>query len=213
MKDMNDSCHKKVELSYGLRLIADHVADNSRVLDLGCGDGSLLHFLKEHKNVKGWGVDISYENVLCCIKRGISVFQGDIEEGLDDFQNDLYDYVIISQTMQEIRSIERLMLEALRIGNQVIVSFPNFAFFANRIYLLFRGLSPVTANLPHAWYRSPNVHFFSINDFRYFCSDKNIQILNEVSYCEGARFCQYLAQVVPNVFAQHNMLVLKDKVK
>lgn len=208
MRDAKHICIKEPALRPGLRLIADLIEPQSKVLDLGCGDGRLLEHLQKKKNVKGWGVDISHENVLCCIKRGISVFQGDIEDGLQDFRNDLYDYVIISQTMQEIRSLERLLLEAVRIGEKVVVTFPNFAFVSNRFFLLFKGRSPVTANLPYKWYRSPNVHFFSILDFTSFCKEQNLDIVKKVSYCEGSFFCRILSKVFPNLFAQFNLVVL-----
>ncbi len=212
MKEDKKTCLKKSDLSFGLRPIFDLIEPGSKVLDLGCGDGTLLEYLQRDKQVKGWGVEIDYNNVLCCIQRGISVFQGDIEEGLKDFRKDLYDYVIISQTMQEIRSLERLILEAVRIGKKVIVTFPNFAFMANRFILFFQGKSPVTANLPYVWYRSPNVHFFSISDFLYFCHEQKIKIVQKVYYCEKSFICNLLGKIYPNLFAQFSLIVLSNEV-
>ncbi len=199
------------KLNRGLQMIAELIPAKSRVLDLGCGDGSLLYVLKKEKNVQGWGVDISYENVISCIQKGIPVFQGDIESGLKDFRNDLYDFVIISQTLQEIRALESLLIEALRIGKKVIVTFPNFGYFNNRMQLFFSGTSPVSSNLPFTWYKSPNVHFFTNRDFRVYCRANQIEILREIPYCEGSWFCRRIAQSLPNLFAQHNLAVIQKK--
>lgn len=194
----------------GVKIISRLVSPGMKILDLGCGDGALLEHLRETRDVQGWGVDIDYQNVLSCIRKGISVFQGDIEEGLSDFKNDLYDFVIINQTLQEIRSMERLLLEALRIGNRVIVTYPNFGFVSNRFYLFFRGHSPVTRNFPYAWYKSPNVHVFTASDFRIFCGENNVKIIKEIPYNDGSAFGSLIAKFYPNLFAQYNLVLLED---
>lgn len=198
-------------LRQGLKIISEIISPGHRVLDLGCGDGTLLEYLRKEKNVHGWGLDIDYKNVLACIAKGIPVFQGDINEELPSFHDDLYDFVIISQTLQEIQFIEKLLLEALRISDKVIVTYPNFGYIANRFYLFFRGHLPVTKNFPHTWYRSPNIHLFSTNDFRNFCKANGIRIIREIPYNENTGPNALFGKLFPNLFAQYNLVILQGK--
>jgi methionine biosynthesis protein MetW len=156
--------------------IADWVRPDSSVLDLGCGDGLLLRYLRETQRVRGYGVEISDENVLACVKNKVNVIQGDIEGGLSGFDAGSFDYVILSQTLQAVRRTEHVVHEMLRVGREVIVTFPNFAFWRARWQLNFGGHMPVSPELPYEWYDTPNVHLCTLQDFEDFCAERSIRI-------------------------------------
>lgn len=141
------------------------VQPGSRVLDLGCGEGELLEWLITNKRVSARGVEISPAQVRKAIARGVSVFQGDLNEGLEDFPDKAFDYVILSQTLQETQRPLVVLREMLRVGQRAIVSFPNFGHWAVRMSMLFSGGAPRTGRFPYEWYESPNIHFLSVNDF------------------------------------------------
>src|SRR5580658_5428305 len=157
-------------------VIGEIIEPNSRVLDLGCGEGELLAWLMEHKRVLARGVEISPAHVRRAIARGVSVYQGDINEGLADYPEKAFDYVILSQTLQETRAPLQLLEELLRVGRRAIVSFPNFGHWAVRIPMLLKGQAPKTRLFPHNWYNSPNIRFLSINDFEDLCRDHHLPI-------------------------------------
>lgn len=146
-------------------IIGDIVEPSSKVLDLGCGDGELLQWLVENKGVEARGVEISGERVQRAIARGVSVYQGDIDEGLADYPDRVFDYVILGQTLQETRQPRQVLREMLRVGNRAIVAFPNFGHWRVRLALLASGRAPRTALFPYAWYESPNIHFLTVEDF------------------------------------------------
>jgi methionine biosynthesis protein MetW len=148
-----------------LLLVAGMVAADTRVLDVGCGDGELLQLLAEHKGVDARGVEISQKGVNDCVAKGLSVVQGDADVDLADYPDDGFDYVILSQTLQATRNPRRVLEQMLRIGKRAIVSFPNFGHWRVRWQLAVRGRMPVTQNLSHAWYETPNIHLCSIRDF------------------------------------------------
>jgi methionine biosynthesis protein MetW len=148
-----------------LLLVAGMVAADTRVLDVGCGDGELLQLLAEHKGVDARGVEISQKGVNDCVAKGLSVVQGDADVDLADYPDDGFDYVILSQTLQATRNPRRVLEQMLRIGKRAIVSFPNFGHWRIRWQLATRGRMPVTQNLSHAWYETPNIHLCSIRDF------------------------------------------------
>jgi len=145
--------------------LADLVEPNSRVLDVGCGDGALLRLLEETKKVDGRGIELSQQGVNDCVAKGLSVVQGDADTDLADYPDDAFDYVILSQTIQATRQPRIVLEHMLRIGRRAIVSFPNFGHWRIRTQLAFRGRMPVTENLSHAWYDTPNIHFCTIRDF------------------------------------------------
>ncbi len=155
--------------------IAAWIPKGSSVLDLGCGDGSLLRYLKETRAVRGYGVEISDLDIVSCIANGVNVIQNDLESGLADFESDSFDFVILSQTLQATRHTEALTREMLRVGREGVVSFPNFGYWKSRLNVLL-GNMPVSKELPYQWYDTPNVHLCTLNDFETFCRTQNIAI-------------------------------------
>ena len=155
--------------------IAAWIPEGASVLDLGCGDGSLLRYLKDTRSVRGYGVEISDRDIVSCIANGVNVIQNDLDAGLSDFEDDSFDFVILSQTLQAIRHTEPLMQEMLRVGREGIVSFPNFGYWKNRMQVM-RGNMPVSSELPYQWYNTPNVHLCTLNDFENFCRTYCISI-------------------------------------
>jgi methionine biosynthesis protein MetW len=164
--------------------IAAWVKPDSSVLDLGCGDGLLLRYLGQSRNVRGYGVDISDDNVLACVKNRVNVIQSDLERGLAGFDAGSFDYVILSQTLQAMRRTEEIVLEMLRVGREAIVSFPNFGRWDARLQVAF-GRMPVSPNLPYQWYNTPNVHLCTIDDFQALCAEHRIEILERVVLHRG----------------------------
>ena len=157
--------------------IAAWIPNGARVLDLGCGDGSLLRYLQGSNRVAGYGVEIVDANIVACIKNQVNVIQGDLESGLSGFENNSFDYVILSQTLQATRHTEPLMREMLRVGREGIVSFPNFGYWRNRMDIL-QGKMPVSKELPYQWYDTPNIHLCTLNDFEALCRSNNMHILD-----------------------------------
>ena len=179
------------------------VAPGSRVLDLGCGEGELLAWLKQHKNVTARGVEISPTQVRHAIARGVSAFQGDLNEGLADFPDSVFDYVILSQTLQETRAPLQVMKEMLRVGRRAIVSFPNFGHWTVRQAMLFTGQAPKTKLFPYDWYNSPNIHFLSINDFEDLCRTSGFPIEKRYFLSGSTR-----VTLMPNLLAQTAVFLL-----
>ncbi len=161
-----------------LAIIADWIKPETNVLDLGCGDGTLLNYLSKNRNVDGYGLEISETNIETCIRRNINLIQADLNKGLSDyFSDNSFDYVIMSQTLQATEHPDQLIEEMLRVGHEGIVTFPNMAHWRARLQLGFPGKMPVTRNLPNQWYNTPNVHLCTLNDFEVLCKNHNITIL------------------------------------
>ncbi|MDH4286285.1 MAG: methionine biosynthesis protein MetW [Gallionella sp.] len=156
--------------------IAAWIPKGASVLDLGCGDGSLLRYLKETRAVRGYGVEISDADLVSCIANGVNVIQNDLDSGLSDFEDGSFDFVMLSQTLQATRHTEPLIREMLRVGREGIVSFPNFGYWKNRLSVLF-GNMPVSRELPYQWYNTPNVHLCTLQDFENFCRTYNVTVL------------------------------------
>jgi methionine biosynthesis protein MetW len=159
-----------------LQIIADMIEPGSRVLDVGCGWGTLLDYLVHFKQVDGRGLELSKDGVKACIEAGLSVIQGDAETDLKDYPDDAFDYVVLSQTLQAMHAPRDVLEELLRIGRRAIVSFPNFAHWRLRFYLMVKGRMPVTEALPCQWYDTPNIHFCTIKDFVALCLEMGIVI-------------------------------------
>ena len=164
--------------------IANWIKPRARVLDLGCGDGTLLRFLADQRETIGYGVEIDDDGVLACAKNGVNVIQGNMERGLSAFADGSFDYVILSQTLQAVRSSERVVREMLRVGREGIVTFPNFGYWRNRLQVIF-GNMPVSENLPFSWFDTPNIHLCTITDFESFCSTHDVRIRERIVMCDG----------------------------
>ena len=185
------------------RIICRIVEPESRVLDLGCGNGDLLYLLAREKGAKVQGIEVNDSAIYECVKRGLSVFHGDIESGLAEYPDRSFDYVILNQSMQEVKKIDWLIGEALRIGDQIIVGFPNFAFLQARFMLFFRGKAPITPSLPYCWHDTPNIRFLSIGDFRDFCREKKLRVRE--AHCLGKKG---IIPFWPNLFALNAIFVV-----
>jgi len=158
------------------KIIADLIEKNTRVLDVGCGDGTLMEFLRDNKKIDVRGIEISQNNVQKCIGKGLTVIEGDAEKDLSQFPDASFDFVILSQTLQAFYQPENVLEQLLRIGHRVIISIPNFGYWHIRAKLLFFGKMPITDSLPYSWYDTPNLHMCSIKDFYQFCEKKKIKI-------------------------------------
>jgi homoserine O-acetyltransferase len=161
-------------------VIESLIEPDSSVLDIGCGDGTLLANLIADKNIKGEGIELEEKLVLDCVRRGLPIIQYDIEEGLESYSGKSYDYIILSQTLQTVKNTEKVLNELMRVGRKVVVSFPNFAYWRCRLQLLFGGKAPVTKQLPYQWYNSTNIHCLSLRDFEQFCKKLNIRIERKI---------------------------------
>lgn len=160
-----------------LEIIQNWIAPGSRVLDLGCGDGSLLSYLKSEKNVRGIGLEIDEKNIESCIGKGVNVIEQDIDRGLTNFQSDSFETVLLTQTLQASSKPDVLVDEMLRIGKHGIVTFPNFGNWKSRLSLASNGRMPVSKFMPHQWYNTPNIHFCTVKDFDALCIEKNVRVL------------------------------------
>jgi len=182
-------------------IIADWVETNSRVLDLGCGDGMLMEHLRKTRNTTGYGVEIDEGMISECIDRGINVIQSDLDEGLADFQDNSFDYVILSMTLQAVTYPDKLLLEMLRVGKEGIVTFPNFAHWSPRLQLMFQGRMPVSSSIPFQWYDTPNIHLCTIHDFENLCDENGVDVL-ERRTSVSTRKAGLMSNVLPNLFGE-----------
>ncbi len=168
-------------IRFDLRIIASMIDPGCRVLDLGCGNGDLLAWLAATRNVIGTGIERDKRKAAHCISRGLSVLQGDLNEEVDDYPDCSFDYVILSQTLQQVFEPARLLYSLARIGRKVIVSFPNFSHYSIRLQLLCKGIAPKNDQLPYFWYDSPNIRVITLKDFRKFSRDVGYNILKEIT--------------------------------
>jgi len=159
------------------KIIQQWIEPDSKVLDLGCGDGSLLHYLRTTKNVHGIGLEIDGQKIQRGLEKGINVIEQNLDEGLSNFQSNSFDTVLLAQTLQALSRPDHLVDEMLRIGKKGIVTFPNFGNWKSRLYLSSRGRMPVSKFMPHSWYNTPNIHFCTVKDFDALCHEKNIKVL------------------------------------
>ncbi|PWU10446.1 MAG: methionine biosynthesis protein MetW [Terriglobia bacterium] len=179
------------------RIIGEIVEPNTKVLDLGCGDGELLAWLAANKRVDARGVEISGVKVQRAIARGVSVYQGDIDEGLADYPDRAFDYVILSQTLQETFHPRKVLREMLRVGQRVIVAFPNYGHWRMRLSMLLSGRAPRTKLFPYAWHESPNIHFLTLHDFEDLAALEGLKVERRY-FLSGA----HKVTVLPNLLAE-----------
>ena len=185
------------------RIIAELIVPGSSVLDLGCGSGELLYMLIKDRGAHGQGIEIDEQAIYTCVVRGLNVFHGDIDSGLSEYPDRSFDYVILNQSLQQVRHVEPVVEDSLRVGKKVIVGFPNFVHYRARLQFFFKGRAPVTPSLPYQWYESPNLHFLSICDFFVFCRDKGITIERCEYIGDRGRVSRF-----PNIFAQIGIFVI-----
>ena len=158
------------------KIISDLIKKNTRVLDVGCGDGTLMQFLQNSKQIDIRGIEISKENSQKCVGKGLTVIEGDAEKDLSQFPDGSFDFVILSQTLQAFLNPEIVIKELLRVGKKAIVTVPNFGFWKVRLHLLVKGTMPITKNLPDEWYNTPNLHMCTIKDFYKFCHERDVKL-------------------------------------
>ncbi len=187
-------------------IISELVELGSKVLDLGCGDGELLAWLVENKGVTARGVEISPARVQHCIMQGLSVYQGDIDAGLADYPDQCFDFVILSQTLQETHHPLRVLREMLRVGRRIIVAFPNFGHWSMRLSMLLTGRAPKTKLFPYEWYDSPNIHFLTVEDFEQLAVAENLEVERRIFLSADRR-----VRLLPNLRAQVAVYLLKKK--
>ena len=199
-------------MRYDLSLIASWIEPGATVLDLGCGAGDLLHILSVDKNVRGTGIEREEEKVTRGIEKGLSILHGDIIEEVADYPDGHFDYVILSQTLQQVFEPAVLIREMLRVGRCGIVSFPNFAYYRIRGQLLFRGRAPVSRELPYEWYDTPNIRVITIRDFRRFCRKEGFVIAKETAVSTPHHHEQgMVVTFLPNLLASYGMFMLTRK--
>jgi methionine biosynthesis protein MetW len=179
------------------RIIGEIVEPRTKVLDLGCGDGELLQWLAENKAVDARGVELSSSKVQRAIARGVSVYQGDIDEGLADYPDRAFDYIILSQTLQETHRPRKVLREMLRVGRRAIVAFPNFGHWSVRLSMLLSGGAPKTHLFPYDWFESPNIHILTVHDFEHLCALEGLKI-ERCYFLSGAS----KVTLFPNLFAE-----------
>ncbi|MDO4695915.1 MAG: methionine biosynthesis protein MetW [Neisseria sp.] len=177
-----------------LQLIYDWIPEGSRVLDLGCGKGELLSALVGYKGCSGYGVEIDTAGVLASIERGVNVIQADLEQGLLDFDDNSFDILVLSQTIQSMQNTENILRDLTRVAKQAIVSFPNFGYWRNRLQIALAGHMPVSERMPYQWYNTPNIHLCTLQDFELLCAKNHIRILERAVMTGGKR-----VETLPNL--------------
>ncbi|MBT8171733.1 methionine biosynthesis protein MetW, partial [Candidatus Bathyarchaeota archaeon] len=177
----------------------------STVLDLGCGNGDLMCLLNTKKQVQTQGIEIDEQSICDCVGDGLSVFQQDIDTGLSEYVDESFDYVILSQTLHQVKKPDFVLKEALRVGKQVIVSFPNFVYYPIRFQIFFKGKVPVTASLPHEWYETPNLHFVGISDFINYCYQRKF-LIKKKTFLRNSKKVHFF----PNFFAEIGIFLITN---
>lgn len=190
------------------RTIDKWIGNGSRVLDLGCGDGTLLRYLTDTKGVRGYGVEISEDGIQACVANGVNVIEQNLDEGLSNFEDNSFDTVIMSQTLQTMRFPDKLLAETARIGRQVLVTIPNFGHWRARLHLMFKGRMPVSDLLPYEWYNTPNIHFCTFHDFEILCQEMGLEVIDQSVVSEQA-LSQWLCTINPNLFGETGVFRVK----
>ncbi|HEY9135363.1 MAG TPA: methionine biosynthesis protein MetW [Pseudomonadales bacterium] len=184
-----------------LEIISQWIKPNSRLLDLGCGDGSLLQYLRKNKQVSGYGLEIDPQHITQCVAAGVNVIEQNLNNGLGNFQDKSFDLVLMTQALQTVRRPDRLLDEMLRVGKESIITFPNFGYWRTRLYLLRKGRMPVSKSLPFTWYNTPNIHLCTFKDFEALCYRKHIKILNR-TVVDQSHNKGWASRILPNFFGE-----------
>lgn len=183
------------------RIINNWIAPNTRILDLGCGDGAFLSYLSQHKQVHGYGVENNPDKIQACIEKNVNVIEQNLDAGLSNFDDNSFDTVVMSQTLQTMYYPDKMLAEMTRVGKQVIVTIPNFGHWKARYHLLFKGRMPVSDLLPYEWYNTPNIHFCTFHDFEILCKEMNIAVLEQSVVAEKSPL-RFLYKLNPNLFGE-----------
>ena len=192
------------------KIISDFIEKNTRVLDVGCGDGTLMEFLQKNKEIDIRGIEISKVNSQKCVSKGLTVIEGDAEKDLYQFPNSSFDFVILSQTLQAFLNPEIVIQELLRVGKKAIVTVPNFGFWKARLHLLIKGTMPITKNLPAEWYNTPNIHMCTIKDLYKFCHDRDIKLDKALAlHNEKASFINEANLNIKNLSAELGIFLIE----
>lgn len=184
-----------------LEMIDEWIQPNLRVLDLACGPGELLHHLMNNKQITGYGLEIGPDDLNTCLEKGIPVLEQNIDEGLQNFEDHSFDLVLMTHALQQFRRPDLLIDEMLRIGKECIITFPNFGHWRSRLHLALKGRMPVSDFLPYNWYDTPNIHFFTFQDFERLCNEKGIKILRWAAV-DGHLRDHWWIRTMPNMFSE-----------
>lgn len=206
-KDITSNITKH-HIRLDLEIISQLIKPRSKVLDIGCGDGELLEFLRNTKNVDGRGLEISHLQISKAVSRGLSVIHGNAETDLSFYPNRSFDYAILSQTIQATHDPKKILEEMLRIAEFAVISLPNFAHIKNRLHLLFKGSMPVNKTIPFEWYETPNIHFCSIKDFENLCHKLGFIIEKEIYITGKHRLVNFLGNKIANLFAEYGIFLI-----
>jgi len=200
------------KIRFDLQIIADLIKPNSKVLDIGCGEGQLLSFLKQTKNIDGRGMEISHTQVSKALIKGLSVIHGNAENDLVIYPDKSFDYAVLSQTIQATHNPPKILFEMLRIAKYAIVSLPNFAHFQNRFEIMFRGKMPVNKTIPFQWYETPNIHFCSITDFEKLCFDLHLTLEKKIFLTSHHKLLGFLGkEIIANLIARYGIFLITKK--
>ncbi len=194
------------QLNY--EVVTNIIPENSKVLDLGSGDGTLFLKLIKEKNINGVGVEINKDEIIKALDKGTAVIQGNIDEGLKQFPDKSFDYAILNQTLQSTQKPDFVIDEMLRVAKKAVISFPNFAYWKVRFYLFFKGKMPKSKSLPYEWYNTPNIHLMTVNDFFEFCKKRNIKILKSVYLTRNKARSGLLVRTITNFFSEEVIFVI-----
>ena len=202
---MNQTSKHSVQSStlsrYDLQIISDWIAPNSSVMDLGCGNGRLLKYLQQTKNVSGYGIELNSDMIAQCLDNEINVIQSNLDKGLGHFDSNAFDTVVLSLTLQAMRHPKALLKEMMRVGNYGIVTFPNFAYWRNRWHISMGGQMPVSDELPHKWYDTPNIHLCTLHDFHALCDELGFEIESSIAVNRSGKNSLGL-KLLPNLFGE-----------
>ncbi len=200
----------KKHSNIGYDLVLSLVPEGSRVLDLGCGNGILLQRLQKEKNVKGFGVEISESGVSQCVEKGLYCYQGDIDEGLSDYRDNSFDFVILNLTLQNTKKPRYVLKETMRIGKKALISFPNFGYYKTRLNVLIKGRVPRNELFPYEWYESPDIHMLSIDNFLEFCAGSGYHPGRQLHFSVRGESESRIVKCFPNLRAQYGFFILCD---